>query len=147
MIDIRTAPYAALALRLSMGSMFVAHSAQKLFVYTPTGTAQFFVSIGLPGWLAYPVIAWELIGGLALIFGVYARFVAAVSIPLLLGTIFSVHAGVGFFFDNPHGGWEFPAFWTIGLFGLACVGDGPLAAVPTPSLVTRRAKAISLTQR
>ncbi|EJT06525.1 DoxD-like protein family protein [Rhizobium sp. CCGE 510] len=121
-----------------MGLMFVAHAAQKIFVYTPAGTAQFFVSAGLPGWLAYVVIAWELIGGLALIFGVYSRLVALSFIPLLLGTIVSVHAAVGFFFDNPKGGWEFPAFWIAGLVGLAFVGDGIFAAVPTPG---RRGKA------
>ncbi|MFP3681415.1 DoxX family membrane protein, partial [Pseudomonas sp. SIMBA_041] len=33
------------------------------------GTAQFFVSLGLPGWLAYVTTFVELIGGIALLLG------------------------------------------------------------------------------
>ena len=49
MIDNRTAPYAALVLRVSLGVMFIAHSLiLKYFVFTLPGTAQFFQSVGLP---------------------------------------------------------------------------------------------------
>ena len=58
MINAHTAPYAALALRVGLGAMFVAHSLWlKLFVFTLPGTAQFFASIGLPPALAYVVFA------------------------------------------------------------------------------------------
>ena len=54
MIDIRTAPYAATVLRVSLGTMYIAHSLiLKHYVYTLPGTAQFFESLGLPGVLAY----------------------------------------------------------------------------------------------
>lgn len=46
MIDTRTAPYAALAMRLALGIMFIAHGLTKVFVFTPAGTAGFFESIG-----------------------------------------------------------------------------------------------------
>ncbi len=43
---------AAFLLRLALGVMFLAHSVVlKLFVFTLPGTAQFFVTLGLPGWL------------------------------------------------------------------------------------------------
>ena len=61
MIDTRTAPFAALLLRLALGVMFVSHGLQKLLIFTPAGTAQFFASVGFPGWLAGPVIAAETI--------------------------------------------------------------------------------------
>ncbi len=48
MIDARTAPYAALLLRLSLGALFPAHAGLKLVVFTPAGTAKFFASVGLP---------------------------------------------------------------------------------------------------
>ena len=48
MIDSRTAPYAALLLRVTLGALFLAHAALKLFVFTPAGTAGFFSSVGLP---------------------------------------------------------------------------------------------------
>ncbi|MEA2728644.1 MAG: putative oxidoreductase, partial [Acetobacteraceae bacterium] len=49
MIDNRTAPCAALILRLGTGGLFLAHAALKFFVFTPAGTAKFFESVGLPG--------------------------------------------------------------------------------------------------
>ncbi|MCP8939644.1 DoxX family protein [Alsobacter sp. SYSU M60028] len=133
MIDNRTAPFAALALRLSLGVLFLAHAGLKLFVFTPAGTAKFFGSLGLPPALAYVVIAVELIGALALILGVYARVAALVLIPVILGTIFTVHGSAGFFFTNPNGGWEFPAFWAIGLLAVALLGDGAYALRPGPT--------------
>src|SRR5512134_155838 len=73
MFDPRTTPYAALLLRLSLGTMFVAHALLKVFVFTVPGTVQFFQSLGLPGALAYVTIAAELIGGALLILGVKGR--------------------------------------------------------------------------
>lgn len=131
MIDSRTAPYAVTLLRVVLGALFLAHAGLKLFVFTPAGTAQFFSSLGLPGALAYLVIAAELIGGAALIVGVYARFVAVALVPVLLGAIVMVHGAAGFFFSNPNGGWEFPALWIVGLVAIALLGDGALAARPS----------------
>lgn len=131
MTDQRTAPYAALLLRITLGILFLAHFGLKFFVFTPAGTAKFFASLGLPGGLAYLVMTVEFVGALALILGVYTRVVAIVLIPVLLGAIFTVHGPAGFFFTNPNGGWEFPAFWIVGLIALALTGDGKLALKPT----------------
>ena len=132
MTDSRTAPYASLLLRLALGILFLAHFGLKFFVFTPAGTAKFFASLGLPGGLAYVTMAVELIGAIALILGIYARVVAIVLIPILLGAIFTVHGPAGFFFTSPNGGWEFPAFWIVGLLALALTGDGKYALKPTP---------------
>src|SRR3954471_15570638 len=133
MIDTRTAPYAAFILRVTLGIMFLAHAGLKLFVFTPAGTAQFFGSLGLPGALAYVVILAEVVGGLALIAGVYSRIVALALTPVLLGAIFTVHGPAGFFFTNPKGGWEFLALWIVGLLAVALLGDGAYAMRPTPA--------------
>ena len=47
MIDTRTAPYAALTLRVALGVMFIAHALLKLLVFTLPGTVGFFQSLGL----------------------------------------------------------------------------------------------------
>ena len=130
MIDDRTAPYAALLLRLTLGGLFLAHAALKIFVFTPAGTAQFFAGLGLPGALAYLVIAAEIAGGVALVAGVFTRVAALVLVPVLLGSIVTLHGAAGFFFDNPHGGWEFPAFWAVALLVQALLGDGAFALKP-----------------
>ncbi|MCC4273985.1 DoxX family protein [Marinomonas communis] len=131
MLDQRTAPYALLLLRLALGGLFLMHFALKFFVFTPAGTAQFFESLGLPGFSAYLGMGWELIGGIALILGVYARFFAITLIPILLGSIVMVHGAAGFYFNNPNGGWEFPAFWALALTVFALAGDGKFALQPT----------------
>jgi putative oxidoreductase len=131
MIDSRTAPYAALLLRVTLGMLFLAHVSLKLFVFTPAGTAKFFTSVGLPGELAYIVIGAEVLAGIALILGVWTRLVAIAATPILLGAIFTVHGAAGFFFNNPHGGWEYPAFWAVALVVQALLGDGAYALRPS----------------
>jgi putative oxidoreductase len=141
MIDTRTAPYAALLLRVTLGALFLAHAGLKLFVFTPDGTAQFFGRIGLPPALAYIVIAAEVLGGSALIVGLWTRVVAIALTPILLGAIFTVHGTAGFFFNNANGGWEYPAFWTVALVVQALLGDGAFALKPTPAVTNRPALA------
>ena len=144
MIDTRTAPYAALVLRVTLGALFLAHAGLKLFVFTPAGTAQFFGSLGLPPALAYLVIAAEVAGAVALILGFYTRWAALALIPILVGAIVTVHGSAGFFFSNPKGGWEFLAFWIAALVAQALLGNGAYAvrtgsASAAPALSPRSA--------
>ena len=125
--NIDNAELAALFLRVSMGVLFVAHAWVKIFVFTPAGTAAFFGSLGLPGALAYLVIIAELVGGIALILGVYSRAVSLALVPILLGSIYTPHGAAGFLFSNEGGGWEFPAFWVVALLVQALLGDGALS--------------------
>jgi len=121
------ADYAAFLLRLGMGLLFLVHAGLKVFVFTPAGTVAFFASLGVPGWFAYPVIALEVIGGIALVIGYYGRWLA---IPLaidLLAAIVLVHGPAGFFFTNPNGGWEYLALWIVGLIAVFLLGDGAFA--------------------
>jgi putative oxidoreductase len=127
MIDTRTAPYAALILRITLGVLFLAHAGLKVFVFTPAGAAQFFGSLGLPPALAYLTIVVETVGGIALILGLFTRWVSLALIPILLGAIVFVHGPAGFFFNNPNGGWEYLAFWIAALIAQALLGDGALA--------------------
>ena len=121
---------AALILRVSLGTMFIAHALLKYFVFTLPGTAQFFESLGLPGALGYATFAVELVGGVLLILGVRVRAVSLVLLPILLGATW-VHAGNGWLFTSPKGGWEYPAFWTVTLVVQALLGDGAYALRPS----------------
>ena len=123
----RLAAYGIAALRIGQGLLFIAHGSIKLFVFTPAGTAAYFVSLGLPVFLAYLTIVAELIGGLALTLGFYGRIVALGFVPLMLGTIITAHGAKGFLFSSPGGGWEFPAFWTLALVVQALLGEGALS--------------------
>jgi putative oxidoreductase len=126
-IDPKTGPYAALVLRLALGSMFIAHALLKYAVFTLPETAKFFVSLGLPGPLAYATFGAELIGGALILAGLGARWIAAALVPVLLGATW-VHAGNGWLFTAPNGGWEYPAFLAAAAIVQALLGDGAFAA-------------------
>jgi putative oxidoreductase len=117
-------PYAALLLRLALGALFLAHGSLKLFVFKPSGTAGYFRSLGLPGFVGYLTIAAELGGGALLILGIATSLVSLALIPLILGTIVMVHGSKGWAFNNEGGGWEFPAFWAAALLVQALLGSG-----------------------
>lgn len=132
--------YAAFILRVSLGVMTLAHGLLKVFVFTIPGTVGFFESLGYPGALAYAVIAGEILGGVALIAGFWTRYVALALVPVLIGATLT-HAGNGWLFSNPDGGWEFPAFWTVALIVQALLGDGAFSARSLFAASTRRATA------
>lgn len=133
MIDNRTVPYAALVLRLSLGVLFLAHAALKIFIFTPAGTAQYFASLGLPPAIAYLTMLGEAGGGVALLLGIYTRFISLALTPILIGAIVTAHAANGWLFSNAGGGWEFPAFWAATLVVQALLGDGAFALkLPSP---------------
>ncbi len=127
---------AALLLRLTLGTMFVAHGLLKYFVFTPAGTVKFFESLGLPGPLAYLTIAAEVLGGIALLVGYHTRVVASALVPVLLGAAWA-HAGNGWLFSSPNGGWEYPVFMAFTAIAAALLGDGRYAlrsTAPAPRL-------------
>lgn len=126
-VDGRLAACGALALRLGLGAVFVAHALAKAFVFTFPGTVAFFEGAGFPGWTAYPVFAIELLGGLALLAGVATRTAAVALIPVMLGAT-TVHLPNGWMFNAPNGGWEFPVFLIVALAAQALLGPGALAA-------------------
>ena len=97
------ADYAATLLRLSLGTMYLAHAGLKLWVFTLAGTAAFFTSFGFPGWSAYGVFAAEVVGGVLLLAGWRTRAVSLALIPVLLGAIW-VHSGNGWVFTSTGGG-------------------------------------------
>jgi putative oxidoreductase len=119
--------YGIALLRVSLGVMFIAHSVVlKYFVYTLSGTAQFFESIGLPGGLAYVVFWMEAIGGVLLVLGVQTRVVAAALVPVLAGATWA-HAGNGWVFSGANGGWEYPVYLTVLAIAQVLLGEGAFA--------------------
>lgn len=129
----------ALLMRLALGAVFLAHSLYlKMVVFTLPGTAQFFGSIGLPPSLAYVVFAMEVVGGVALILGIYPRFAALALVPVALGATWA-HMGAGWLFTNQGGGWEYPLFLVVALVVQFLIGDGHYALRRSPSSFGERA--------
>ena len=89
-------------LRISLGVMYLAHSLLlKVVTFGLAGTAGYFVSLGLPRWLAYATVAAEAIGGLAILLGIKARWFALALTPILVGALATAHAGNGWVFSAP----------------------------------------------
>ncbi len=85
----------ALIVRVVLGVIFAVHGFVK-FQDGISNTAEWFESIGLPGFLAYGVASFEIIGGLLLIIGLGTRIVAGVFLLLMVGAIITVKLAVGF---------------------------------------------------
>jgi len=126
MNDQTLAAYGTFGLRVSLGVMTLAHGLMKVFVFTIPGTVVYFESLGLPGLFAYLTITAEILGGLALIGGVFTRLAALGLLPVLLGAIW-VHSGNGWVFSSQGGGWEFPLFYAATLVIQAALGSGAYA--------------------
>ncbi|QQE73672.1 DoxX family protein [Brevibacillus composti] len=76
-------------LRIVTGLVFWAHGLAK-WKQGMGSVTEWFGSVGLPEWLAYPVIAIELAGGMALILGVATRYAAGALAVIMAGAILTV---------------------------------------------------------
>lgn len=78
-----------LALRVVVGLFFVLHGVMKFM--NLGGTSGFFGSLGIPPWFAYIVAAVEVLGGLALIVGLWTRWAGYLLALIMLGALTWAH--------------------------------------------------------
>ena len=143
MINYRSAPYAALLLRLTLGSLFIAHLYWK-FAILPGGLQKWWSNFETNGyhWLVpWYAISAEFAGALLLIPGIYTRWVSLYAMPLMIGASQFWLVRKGFYFAAA--GCELPVIWTIMLILQAMLGDGPYAAkVPALPWESRQPQSI-----
>ena len=121
-----------LAIRLALGSIFIAHGAQKLFGwwggYGLEATGQWMTTIGLvPGFLmALAAGGIEFFGGIAIVIGFCTRPVAILASILMVVALFSVHFTNGFFMND--NGYEFALSLLAISLSLGLSGSGRFSA-------------------
>jgi len=118
-------------MRLGLGSLMVAHGAQKLFDWFGgaglSGTAQFLGSLRLrpPRLWAIAVAVSEITAGVLTITGLLGPVGPALILAVMLAAIMLVHWRHGFW--NTAGGFEFPALLAVTAIGLSLMGHGRYA--------------------
>jgi putative oxidoreductase len=132
MIDMRTAPYAALFLRLTLGYLAIAHLYWKFYI-REDGLAGWWANLntnGYPDFVVWYVLTAEFAGAIMLIPGIFTRWVALFCVPLMMAAAQYWLVRRGFFFTAA--GAELPILWTVGLLVQAGLGDGAYALKASP---------------
>ena len=110
-------------LRIILGIVFVAHGYLKFFKMGMDGAVGFFTSLGIPApaLAAWGVTMLEMIGGLALILGIFTPVLGVLFAIEMAGVIFFAKRGEGFFAPK---GYEFELTLLVASLALALAGPG-----------------------
>jgi putative oxidoreductase len=121
-----TSGWSLLLVRLAVGTVFVMHGGQKLFVMGYHGVAGFLGQMGfpIPVVAAIVLIAVEFLGGLAVFLGIYTRYAAALLAADMLVAMLVVHLKGGFFLPR---GFEYTFVLLLASLALVLSGPGALA--------------------
>ena len=121
------AAYAPLLLRVTLGSLFIAHLYWKFAVY-PGGLDRWwsnFATNGYPWFVPWYVISAEFAGALLLIPGIAVRWVSLYAVPMMIGAAHFWASRNGFWFVEA--GAELPILWGVLLVVQSLLGSGPYA--------------------
>jgi len=116
-------PLALVALRLTLGIIFIAHSSHKVYGHLPD-YASFIRSLGIPLWLGYVSAFTEFLGGILLILGSLTRLAAFALLVDMIVAIAKVHWKHGL---TGNAGYEFPLALATIAFALIFFGAGPIS--------------------
>lgn len=112
---------ALLLVRVGLALVFIAHGWAKFS--DMEGTVGFFASIGLASFFAYAIATIELVGGVAMLLGMYTGVAGVLLAVTMLGAIGLVKINAGFL-----GGYEFDIMLFLSAIAVALAGSGKYTA-------------------
>ncbi len=120
--------WAITVLRLMLGLIFIMHGAQKVFgLFGGPGLEGFIAwagPLGIPTPLAYAAAFAELIGGILLFLGVFTWLGGLLTTSVMIGAIYFVHSGHGFFIQN--NGYEYVLLLIVATLAVTAAGSRSL---------------------
>jgi len=123
----RAPALAAFLLRVALGAMWLTHAVVlKLMTFGLPNLAAWMDSQGFSPRLAGPLVVAEIAGGALILLGWHGRWASLALQPILIGALV-IHAGNGWVFTAPNGGWEYPVFLMAMSIVHFLLGDGPIA--------------------
>jgi uncharacterized membrane protein YphA (DoxX/SURF4 family) len=120
MLKLKNLDLGLLLIRLGLAAVFIAFGIAKFSDLE--GTVGFFASLGFPAVAAYLVAVVEVLGGLAMLVGVWTDLAGVLLAVIMLVAIFTVTGAKGFM-----GGWDYNLILLVSSLGVAFAGPGKYA--------------------
>jgi putative oxidoreductase len=120
----RLQPLGLLIARVVLGAIMIAHGYPKVFHGGLHKTTAMVASMGMPGWLGYPLAATEFLGGILLVVGLLTRYVSVAVLIDMTVAILKVHLKNGF--TGP-GNYQFPLALAAMALLLILYGGGAIS--------------------
>jgi uncharacterized membrane protein YphA (DoxX/SURF4 family) len=113
--------FGAALLRFILAGFWIAHWWYKVGYRGMPATEAFFKQQGLPVWLAWLDIRFEVVTAAGLILGIYVPMVCLISLPILFASMW-IYRKNGFYFSD--GGIELPVLWACAQVAQVFLGPG-----------------------
>ncbi|USB35139.1 DoxX family protein [Paenibacillus sp. YPG26] len=113
-------------MRIALGILFVAHAINKFQTGLPN-ISGWFQSLGLPGVLGYVIAYTELVVGIALILGLFTRYVSAIVIVIMIGAVLSAKLPAGLLGNGQMAGYELDIAFALIALHLVFTETTPLS--------------------
>lgn len=111
----------AALLRVTLACFWIAHWWYKVGYRGMPATEAFFLQQGLPVWLAWFDISFEVVVAACLVLGIYVPLLCLISQPILFASMW-IYRRNGFYFSG--GGIELPLLWASAQIAQAMLGPG-----------------------
>jgi uncharacterized membrane protein YphA (DoxX/SURF4 family) len=113
---------------LHSGGLLVAHWWFKVGYRGMPATEAFFLQQGLPAWLAWFDISFEVVIAVCLVLGIFVPLLCLISLPIFFASMW-IYRRNGFYFSG--GGIELPVLWACAQIAQVFLGPGAFR-VPLP---------------